>query len=101
MNRTSEQSIQWWLGVLDISATAVAAGSLRLERVHHAIADESFNVLARIPVIRPVSEPVRVVHHAISSLSYRTVAGIADTVHKLSGLQNKTIARISAESPKA
>lgn len=101
MNRTREQSIQWWLGIIDISAAGVSAGSLRLERVHHAIADESFNILARIPVIRPVSEPIRVVHHAISSLSYRTVAGIADTVRQLSGLQSKTLARISAESPKA
>lgn len=101
MNRTREQSIQWWLGFLDVSATAVAEGALRLERVHHAIADESFNILARIPVTRPVSEPVRVIHHGISSLSYRTVAYIATSAQKLSGLQGKPLVRINAESPEA
>ena len=101
MNRTKEQSIQWWLGILDVTTTGVAAGSLRLERVHHAIADESFNVLARIPVIRPVSEPVRVIHHGISSLSYRSVAGIATTIQKFSGRQSKPLTSPNAELPMA
>ncbi|MEX0603240.1 MAG: hypothetical protein WD623_00125 [Marinobacter sp.] len=97
MNRTRQQSIQWWLGVLDVSATGVAEGALRLERVHHAIADESFNILARIPVTRPISEPVRVIHHGISRLSYRSVAYIAAGAQKLSGLPGKPLKPASVE----
>lgn len=67
-------NLAWWSGMTEVLAAGMAEGSVRIERVHLAIADESFNILARIPVTRPVSNPVRRLHHGISRLSYRSVA---------------------------
>lgn len=64
----------WLLGMADLMAAATEGGAQRIERAHLAIADESFNVLARIPVTRSVSESVRAVHHGITRISYRSVA---------------------------
>ena len=71
---STTNNLAWWTGVTEILATGLAEGSVRIERAHLAIADESFNILARIPVTRPVSDPVRVLHHGISRISYRSVA---------------------------
>lgn len=71
---SATHNLAWWSGVTEILATGMAEGSVRLERVHLGIADESFNLLARVPITRPVSEPVRLLHHGISRLSYRSVA---------------------------
>lgn len=77
MNESRQRSTQrdWWLGVADLVTTGLSHGAQTVERVHISIADETFNVLERIPVTRPVSEPVRFMHHGISRLSYRSVAG--------------------------
>ncbi|BES73798.1 hypothetical protein RE428_48160 [Marinobacter nanhaiticus D15-8W] len=64
----------WWLGMADLASAGAAATAGRLEQVHLSIADETFNVLARIPVTRPVSQRVRQIHHGISTLSYRSVS---------------------------
>lgn len=64
----------WLLGLADLMAAATEGGARRIERAHLAIADESFNVLASLAITRPVSEPIRVIHHGIARLSYRSVA---------------------------
>ncbi|TBW56427.1 hypothetical protein EZI54_09000 [Marinobacter halodurans] len=64
----------WWRGVADLASAGAEVTARRLEGVHLSIADETFDVLARIPVTRPFSEPVRRVHHGIAALSYRCVA---------------------------
>jgi len=68
--------------VADIVTVGLEHGVLTIERVHLSIADESFDVLARIPVTQPVSEPVREVHHRISSFCYRSVSGAARTLNR-------------------
>ncbi len=70
----NKQDLNWWAGVADVVATGLAHGSLKLERVHLSIADETFNILKRVPVTRPWSENVRYLHHGISRLSYRSVS---------------------------
>ena len=72
----------WWLGVVDIATFGLEHGALTVERVHLSIADESFDVLAKIPVTQPVSEPVRVVHHRVSIFCYRSVSIAAGTVNR-------------------
>lgn len=64
----------WLLGIADLMAAATEGAAGRIERAHLAIADESFNVLAGIPLTRPVSEPIRAIHHGIARISYRSVA---------------------------
>lgn len=71
---SNTDNLAWWSGAAEILAVGLAEGSVRIERAHLAIADESFRILARIPVTRPVSVPVRMLHHGISRLSYRSVA---------------------------
>ncbi|WP_148864702.1 hypothetical protein [Marinobacter fonticola] len=71
----------WWLGVIDLTTAGVDVTATRLEAVHLSIADETFNILARIPVTRPVSQRVRQLHHGISTVSYRTVSGTARTLN--------------------
>ncbi|MFN2360632.1 MAG: hypothetical protein ABR522_06085 [Marinobacter sp.] len=73
----NEQDRNWWAGVADIAATGISHGALKLERVHLSIADETFDILQRVPVTRPWSEAVRSVHHGISRLSYRGVSLLA------------------------
>ncbi|MCG2580906.1 MAG: hypothetical protein KA296_08510 [Marinobacter sp.] len=77
MKTGNEQGHEWWLGVADILTHGIAQGAGKLERVHLSIADETFNVLHRIPVTRPWSQAVRFTHHNISKLSYRSVAAVA------------------------
>ncbi|MBL3556011.1 MULTISPECIES: hypothetical protein [Marinobacter] len=67
----------WWIGVADIAASGINHGALKLERVHLAIADETFNVLKQVPVTRPWSEGIRTIHHGIARLSYRSVSLVA------------------------
>ncbi|MDX1456559.1 MAG: hypothetical protein R3276_03165 [Marinobacter sp.] len=77
MNTTKHAQVDWWLGVTDVLANGLAHGAEKAQRVHLSIADETFNILARIPVTRPVSEPVRKMHHGISRLSYGSVSRLA------------------------
>ncbi len=96
-------NLAWWSGVTEILATGMAEGSVRIERAHLAIADESFNLLARIPLTRPVSEPVRLLHHGISRLSYRSVAlagrGLGHLATSLRPSQMKLITQNSPTLP--
>ncbi|WP_133734605.1 hypothetical protein [Halospina denitrificans] len=80
--RNEQQPDNWWLGVADIVTVGLEHSVLTIERVHLSIADESFDVLSRIPVTQPVSEPVRVLHHRISSLCYRSVSVAAGTLNR-------------------
>lgn len=73
----SGQNRNWWAGVADVAASGLNHGALKLERVHLSIADETFNILQRVPVTRPWSESVRYIHHGISRLSYRSVSLVA------------------------
>ncbi|MDX1757360.1 MAG: hypothetical protein R3175_14985 [Marinobacter sp.] len=77
MTHEKQAQAKWWLGVTDLMANGLAHGAEKVQRAHLSIADESFNVLARIPVTRPVSEPVRAMHHGISRLSYGSVSRVA------------------------
>ncbi len=83
MKTGNEQGHDWWLGVADILTHGIAQGACKLERVHLSIADETFNVLHRIPVTRPWSQAVRFTHHNISKLSYRSVAVVASGAGQL------------------
>ena len=73
---------EWWLGMADLASAGAAVTATRLEKVHLSIADETFNILGRIPVTRPVSQRVRQLHHGISVLSYRSVSLGASTVNR-------------------
>lgn len=83
MKTGKEQGHEWWLGLADIVTHGVAQGVHKLERVHLSIADETFNVLDRIPVTRPWSQAVRFSHHNLSRLSYRSVAAVATSAGQL------------------
>lgn len=87
----------WWRGVADVISAGTAVTAARLEKVHLSIADETFNVLARIPVTRPVSEPVRQLHHGIATLSYRSVSNAAHLLNQWVGDAPAPTQRISAE----
>lgn len=73
----SEHTRNWWAGVADVAASGLNHGALKVERIHLSIADETFNILQRVPITRPWSETVRVVHHGISRFSYRSVSLVA------------------------
>ena len=77
MNDNQTTSYHWWLGLAHIAAIGLEEGTRKVKRVHLAISDESFNILARIPVTRPVSEPVRFLHHGITRFWYGTLTGLA------------------------
>lgn len=83
MKTGNEHGHEWWLGLADVLTHGVAQGAVKLERVHLSIADETFNVLARVPVTRPWSEAVRTTHHSVSRLSYRSVAAAANAAGNL------------------
>lgn len=70
----NKQDSNWWAGVVDVAASGINHGALKLERVHLSIADEAFNLLRQVPVTRPWSEGIRTIHHGISRLSYRSVS---------------------------
>ncbi|MBW0147840.1 hypothetical protein [Marinobacter arenosus] len=73
-SRLDQEQRRWWLGVGDVLAQGASHSATKLERVHLAIADETFGILERVPVTRPWSLLVRVSHHGISRLSYRSVS---------------------------
>lgn len=73
----NKQDLNWWAGVADIAASGINHGALKLERVHLAIADETFDILQRVPVTRPFSEATRFFHHKIARVSYRSVAAVS------------------------
>ncbi len=77
MTATEQTQADWWRGVTEVLAHGLAHGARKAQRAHLSIADETFNILARIPVTRPVSEPVRSMHHGIAGLSYGAVATVA------------------------
>lgn len=84
MNKPQTQdNRQWWLGFFDFACEGTAVVATRLEQVHLSIADETFDVLARVPVTNTISEPVRDLHHGISRLSYRTVASAARFLNRV------------------
>lgn len=83
MKTGKEQGHEWWLGLANVVIHGVAQGVHKLERVHLSIADETFNVLDRVPVTRPWSEAVRLTHHTVSRFSYRSVAAVASGAGKL------------------
>ncbi|MCK7550574.1 hypothetical protein [Marinobacter goseongensis] len=83
MKTENEHGHDWWLGLADILTHGVVHGAQKLERVHLSIADETFNVLERIPVTRPWSEAVRATHHSVSRLSYRSVSAVAQGAGEL------------------
>lgn len=73
MSKRNEQQRNWWLGLADMVAEGAGHGALKLERIHLAIADESFGILERVPVTQPWARVVRVSHHGISRLCYGAV----------------------------
>lgn len=79
---------RWWLGMGDLLTQGATHSAIKLERVHLAIADETFSILERLPVTRPWSRLVRVSHHGIARLSYRSVslaaAGLGQAIAALS-----------------
>lgn len=83
---TTGNNTRWWCGVGDLAGVSLEEAALGLERIHLSIADETFNILGAVPVIRPVSEPVRQMHHGISRLSYRGVALAGRGLNAAAGL---------------
>ena len=63
----------WWLGITDVATIATAHTAAVAERMHIAIADETFRVLNAIPVVRTASQPVQQVHHGIARCCYGSV----------------------------
>lgn len=90
-----QQNRQWWLGFLDLASESTAVVADRLERVHMSIADETFDILERVPATRPVSEPIRDIHHGVFRLSYGAVAFSARSINRFvrAGLQ-KNVSRL-------
>lgn len=85
-----DERMAWWLGLTDLGGQSLTHLVLGVERAHLAIADETFNALAQIPITKPVSEPVRSVHHGISRLCYRSLAAAGELLGTaLSGSGNK------------
>lgn len=84
MSEKQQANRDWWLGVGHMVSHGLAEGASKAQRVHLAIADETFDVLARIPVTRPVSEQVRGLHHGISRACYGTVGLISGGLAKAS-----------------
>ncbi|MEM7054141.1 MAG: hypothetical protein AAF446_06285 [Pseudomonadota bacterium] len=82
---------EWWLGMADAATIGAAHTAAIVERVHIAIADETFQVLSAVPVVRNVSQRVRSAHHGISRFCYRGV-GLASVA------MNHMIALISPRS---
>ena len=80
----------WWLGMADMLTQGVGHGVMKLERVHLAIADETFGILERVPVTQPWSRVARVSHHGISRLCYRSVSLAATGVGLALGSDPKT-----------
>lgn len=68
-------SRDWWLGISEMLGHGVDAGTQRIERVHLAIAEETFRVLREIPVISATSEQVKRTHDLIAHTAYASVAG--------------------------
>ncbi|MFV8569716.1 hypothetical protein ACNQ6O_00770 [Marinobacter sp. SBS5] len=67
-------NLQWWRGLADVLGHGLQHGATKLKRVHLSVADETFQMLDAIPVVRPVSRSVRACHHGISKLSYSSVS---------------------------
>lgn len=82
----SRHNARWWFGVADLAGISVAEAAVGLERIHLSIADETFRILETIPVVRPVSVPVRLMHHGISRVSYRSVAFAGRALNAAAGL---------------
>jgi len=78
----AQMQAEWWLGVAEVATAGLEKGALAVERVHLSIADESFNILSRIPVTRPFSDVVRDAHHGISRTCYRSVAEAAAALNR-------------------
>lgn len=83
MNQNNEHGKHWWLGVADLLGTGLHHGADKLERVHLSLADETFNILERVPVTRRWSIATREVHHSVSRTSYRAVGMAADGLGRL------------------
>lgn len=83
MTEQQQANRDWWLGVGHMVSHGLAEGAIKAQRAHLSIADETFNILARNPVTRPVSEQVRGVHHGISRLCYGTVGLMSGGLAKL------------------
>ena len=75
MSESQKNNQQWWLGMADLATSGLSGAAEKIERVHLSIADETFNILKQVPTTRPVSEPVRFMHHGISRICYRGIAG--------------------------
>jgi len=72
-HRIDNEQIKWWLGMADLATVGIAHAATATERIHLEIADETFTILNRVPVVREVSDVVRTTHHGISRLCYRSV----------------------------
>ena len=73
------EQADWWLGLTDVVTMGAVYTTAVAERMHIAIADETFQVLNAVPVVRMVSRPAQRVHHGIARFCYSGVglAGIA------------------------
>ena len=60
-------------GVSDAAKTAVQETSARVREMHQAIADQSFDVLARIPLVAGPAALVRTAHDAIAGGVYAAI----------------------------
>ncbi len=70
-------------GSVDLADTAFEQAVNHIEKIHLAIADEPFQVLDKVPVMRQVSGAVHRVHDDISSLNYQLVRVGGQTVFSI------------------
>ncbi|MGB0513295.1 MAG: hypothetical protein ACPGJE_00485 [Wenzhouxiangellaceae bacterium] len=70
---TGNGQIEWWLSVAEITTSGIASAASVTERIHLEIANETFKILNRVPVVRQVSNVVQTTHHGIARLCYRSV----------------------------
>jgi len=73
-----------WKGLRALLTDAVDQGTSAVERVHKATAARPFDVLAKIPVVAPVSGGVRLVHDV-------TVAGVYETIRQVNRVVGVTL----------
>lgn len=64
-------------GTLMLAAEAFDHLTVRVHEFHRAISDMPFRTLARVPVARLGSEPVRVIHDGVTDQVYGAVRGVA------------------------
>ena len=73
IQKGQHEQAKWWVGLTDIVTMGAVHTAAVAERMHIAIADETFQVLNAVPVVRMVSQPAQRMHHGIARFCYSGV----------------------------